>query len=90
MSRTCLLVLFLCLAGLSLAELYSFNQCEADVQSILAGALTIGDISNETISQYIYQGHVTGLKTDFPRSQYLALTYQGRLGGHSVRSQQPD
>jgi hypothetical protein len=71
-----LLVLCLCFAALSLAE-YSFNQCEDDVQSILAGTLTIGDISNETIGQYLYHGHVTGLKPDFPRSQYLALTYKG-------------
>ncbi|OIW31119.1 hypothetical protein CONLIGDRAFT_614585 [Coniochaeta ligniaria NRRL 30616] len=77
MLRKSLLLLVLCLAGLSLAQLYSFNQCEADVQHILDGTLTIGDISNETIAAYIYQGHVTGLKDDFPRSQYLALTYKG-------------
>jgi hypothetical protein len=78
MPRKSLLVLVLCLAGLSLAELYSFNQCEFDVQSILDGNLTIGDISSETIGRYIYQGHVTGLKHGFPRSQYLALTYHGK------------
>jgi hypothetical protein len=78
MFRQSFLPLLLCLAGLSLAELYSFNQCEADVQSILAGTRTIGDVSNETIGRYIYQGHVTGLKPDYPRSQYLALTYHGK------------
>ncbi len=78
MLRKSLLLLVLCLAGISLAQLYSFNQCEADVQGILAGTLTIGDISNETIGRYIYQGHVTGLKDNFPRPQYLALTYQGK------------
>lgn len=78
MVRKILLLLLLCLVWPSLAELYSFNQCEADVQRILDGTLAIGDISNETIGRYIYQGHVTGLKDDFPRSQYLALTYQGK------------
>jgi hypothetical protein len=78
MIRNSVILLVLCLSGISLAQLYSFNQCEADVQSILDGGLTIGDISNETIGRYIYQGHVTGLKDDFPRSQYLALTYEGK------------
>jgi hypothetical protein len=77
MLRKSFLLLVVCLSGLALAELYSFNQCEADVQNILNGTLTIGDISNETIGRYIYQGHVTGLKHGFPRSQYLAITYEG-------------
>ena len=75
--RPLLLLLFFCLVSLTVAELYSFNQCEADVQRILNGTLTIGHITNETIGEYLYHGHVTGLKKGFPRSQYLALTYRG-------------
>ncbi|KAB5560223.1 hypothetical protein GE09DRAFT_962289 [Coniochaeta sp. 2T2.1] len=77
MTRKDVLLLLLCLANCSLAELYSFSQCEADVQRILDGTLAIGGITNETIGEYLYHGHVTGLKKDFPRSRYLALTYRG-------------
>jgi hypothetical protein len=79
MARNSPLVILTLLLGVSLAEVYSFDQCEADVQGILASTVTISDISNETIGQYIYHGPVTGLKPDFPRSQYFALTYHGKF-----------
>jgi hypothetical protein len=72
-----LLLVFL-LVGVSAASLYSFTQCERDVKSILNGTLTLGDVSNETIGRYIWHGPVTGLNVDYPRDQYLALTYEGR------------
>jgi hypothetical protein len=79
MAQSNALLILLLFAGLGDATLYSFSQCEANVRGILNDTLTLDGISNETIDQYIYHGSVTGLNADYPRSQYLALTYHGKL-----------
>lgn len=66
---------------------YSFNSCKNDVLSIINGNLTLNGITNATIDQYLWQGPVQGLNPSFPRSQYLAITYQGCLaicGGDKI------
>lgn len=79
MWQSSVILILILFAGLGATTLYSFSKCEADLRGILNGTLTLDGISNETIDQYIYHGPVTGLKADYPRSQYLALTYHGRL-----------
>ncbi len=64
-------------AGKATAQLYNFSQCQADVEGILNGTLTVNGVTNETISSYIYDGVVQGMRDQLLRSQYLAVTYEG-------------
>src|SRR5438874_1327007 len=59
--------------------LYNFHTCKDAVLSIIDGNTTIGQITNQTISHYLWDGPVQGLHASFPRADYLAITYQGML-----------
>jgi len=54
----------------------SVPSCAEKVRQILNGTLSIGSINNVTISRCIYGGYVHGLDGNFPREDYLALTYE--------------
>lgn len=73
-------------------SLYNFSSCKNDVLNIINGTLAVNGITNATIDQYLWHGPVQGLNPTFPRSQYLALTYQGCLsicGGDKVALNDP-
>ncbi|RKK77499.1 hypothetical protein BFJ71_g16732 [Fusarium oxysporum] len=75
--RTLLLLALFLLRDTLAQDVYDFDTCKADIERILNGTLSIGDINNTTIDQYIWDGIVQGIDKHFPRDQYLALTYDG-------------
>jgi hypothetical protein len=58
-----------------------FAVCKRNILGVLNGTYSIGNITNTTILtyDYIYTGPVKELKPDFPRKDYLTLTYPGKI-----------
>jgi len=71
--------LFLVASEQAVLAAYSWNRCKDTVQKIQRGELAIGSINHETIDEYIYPGKIYGLNPSFPRNQYLAITYAGKV-----------
>ena len=59
------------------ADYFKWSDCEERVLQIQRGEAEHNGITNLTIASYIYTGPAIGIRPDFPREQYFALTYQG-------------
>lgn len=74
------LALAVCI-GFTVAEkLDKFDQCKIRVNGILDDNETFGDINNETIASYIYDGPVRGMNAEFARTSrdsFITLTTEG-------------
>jgi hypothetical protein len=56
-----------------------FKECQQNIQSVLNGTGSIGNITNTTVwdYDYLYRGPAKELDASFPRNEYLTVTYLG-------------
>ena len=57
-----------------------FKECKQNIQSVLNGTGSIGNITNTTVwdYDYLYLGPAKELDASFPRNEYLTVTYLGQ------------
>jgi hypothetical protein len=67
------------LNGVAAGFVDKFGLCKQRVLSVLNGMDSINNITNDTIWELdlIYDGPARELDPNYPRSQYLTLTYKG-------------
>lgn len=68
--------------GVSADFVDKFDVCKDNIKGIMNGTITIGDINNVTIFQpergLVFTGIPKELAKDYPREQYITLTYKGK------------
>jgi hypothetical protein len=68
--------------GVSADFVDKFDVCKGNVQGIMNGSIIMGDINNVTIRQpergLMFTGTPKELAKDYPREQYITLTYKGK------------
>jgi len=57
-----------------------YKECKQNIQGVLNGTQSIGNITNTTFwdYDYIYSGPAKELDASFPRKEYLTVTYLGQ------------
>ncbi|KAF5696814.1 hypothetical protein FMUND_15590, partial [Fusarium mundagurra] len=61
----------------SFVKAYNWTECKIRVEQIRTGTIVFDSITNENISQFLYEGPVPGLHPSFHRPDYQALTLEG-------------
>ena len=61
---------------------YEFETCEAALNGILNGTLTVAGINKDNLSSsgWIWEGPIYLLKKIIPRQDIIAITYKGKTG----------
>ncbi len=67
----------LLISGRTARAAYNWTECEKRVLMILDGQAVIDGVDNSTITDYLYHGYISGLDSNYPRQDYLAVTYEG-------------
>ncbi len=84
-------LVFLLVFGRVARARYNWSDCEIAVQRIIDGKDTVNGVDNSTINDYLYSGPVRGLNPNFPRQDYLAVTYEGcqKICGNPIALNDP-